>query len=249
MKPYQFYKIRRFPNVERGKAVKNEIQLTFSGQGESVATTLTLENPEFEGSLGLMRVQSEIKHQTFGFIKTVVNHERRKFDFTEYLEPVDFPAYIDRKREVIIFQAPKKTSKGVLSNLRANPSGVELVEMKVDFGKLLDHCSEFFSAWFRGVSARVHAANLSGDQIQDDALFKKLLKDGDISNVTIPWQLDGAEHRVMITGSGAIVLVQDYQNNQGIELQIVGDVHDRLLTKIWDEKKTRGAPDDSQGDP
>jgi hypothetical protein len=159
MKPYQFFQIDRFPLLNRTHSVKNEILLTFSGEGETVATVLSLANPSFEGSLDLLRVQSEIKHNTFGFIKTVVNHKRQRLEFSEYLEPVDFPAYLDRDRRVVIFQAPKKVAKGVLSNLRANPCGVELTEMVVDFGKLLGHCTEFFSAWFRGVYKTTHYSN------------------------------------------------------------------------------------------
>lgn len=239
MKPYQFYTVRTFPKLQVGQSVKNEIQMTFSGEGEDVETSLTLEDASFEGSLGLLRVKSEVKHETYGFIKTVIDSQRRKFDFTEYLQPVDFPSFYDDANRIIIFQAPKKVCRGVFANLKANPSGVELIEMVVDFAKVLTLCSEYQAAWFRGISSRVRAAGISGDQIQDDALFKKLLKDGELSNVTIPWLLDGTEHRVMITGSGAVVLVQDYKANQGLELQIVMDVYDRLLRCVWEEKKAR----------
>ena len=249
MKPYQFYVVRRFPKLKSGENVKNQIQMTFFGEDEDVETSLTLENPSFEGSLGLIRVKSEIKHRTYGFIKAVINHERRKFDFTEYLEPVDFPAYYDESRELMLFQAPKKVCKGVLANLREKPCGVDLIEMEVDFGQVLELCSEYQGAWFRSVSSRVRSAGISGDQIQDDALFKKLLKDGILSNVTIPWMQEDAEHRVMITGSGAIVLVQDYKNNLGLELRLVNDVYEQLLCKVWEEKKGRRSSDSSPGEP
>lgn len=249
MKPYQFYLVRRFPELATGQTVKTQFQMTFSGEGEDVETSLTLENPTFEGTLARLRVQSEVKHETFGFIKKVIGNERQRLDFFEYLQPVDFPAFHDRGRNVVIFQAPKKVCRGVLSNLRANPCGVELVEMVVDFSKVLDQCSEYFGAWFRGVSSRVRAAGLSGDQIQDDALFKKLLKVGEMSNVTIPWMFDDAEHRIMLTGGGAVVLVQDYKANQGFELQLATDVFDKLLSKVWEEKKTRRCADDGPNVP
>jgi hypothetical protein len=119
----------------------------------------------------------------------------------------------------------------------------------VDFNKVLSLCDEYFGAWFRGVSARVRAANLTGEQIQDDGLFKRLLKDGELSNVTIPWMLDDAEHRVMITSTGAVVLAHDYKANQGLELHIVTDVFDKLLSKVWEEKKRKKPGDDCPGDP
>ena len=82
-------------------------------------------------------------------------------------------------------------------------------------------------------------AGISGEQIQNDGLFKA----GELSNVTIPWLLDDVEHRIMITSTGAVVLVQDYKSNQGLELQIIVDVYDRLLSKVWDEKKSRRQSD------
>jgi hypothetical protein len=61
--------------------------------------------------------------------------------------------------------------------------------------------------------------------------------------------MDGAEHRVMITGSAAVVLVQDYQKNQGLELQVVCDVHDKLLSKIWEVRQTSRGDSDDPGTP
>jgi hypothetical protein len=243
MKPYQFYTVGKFPKLAVGASVKNQVQLTFSGEGEDVETSLTLKDRTFEGTLALVRVKSEVKYETFGFIKTVVDNKRRKLDFTEYLQPVDFQAYYDEGKNIFIFQAPKKVCRGVLSNLRGNPCGVDLIEMVVDFAKVMDLCTEYQGAWFRGVSSHVRAAGLSGDQIQHDGLFKRLLKVGEHSNVTIPWLLDNAEHRVMVTSTGAIILIQDYKMNQGLELQVVVDVYDKLLSKVWIEKKGRRQSD------
>lgn len=249
MKPYQFYMVRRFPDLAAGASVRTHFQMTFSGEGEDVETSLTLENPSFEGSLAHLRIQSEVKHETFGFIKKVIDHKRQRFDFSEYLQPVDFPAYYDESKKIVIFQASKKVCRGVVSNLRANPCGVEVVEMVVDFSKVLDLCNEYFGAWFRGVSSRVRAAGLSGDQLQDDALFKKLLKDGELSNVTIPWMFDNVEHRIMVTRGAAIVLIQDYKTNQGLELRLASDVFDKLLSKVWEEKKNHRTPGDCPIEP
>ena len=243
MLPYQFYQVKRFPKLTSGQQVKTRVQLTFSGEGEDVDTSFTMENPKFEGSIGYVRVKSQIKHNTVGYIKTLVDHERRKLEFYEYLQPVDFPAFYDASRNVVMFKAPKKVCRGVLANIHSNECGVALQEMEVDFEKVLDICSEYLGAWFRGVSTRVHSAGLSGDQIQDDPLFKKLLKHGDLSNITVPWQFESAEHRVMLTRHGAIVLVQDYKDNQGIELAIVGDVFDRLLNRVWAARRARGGDD------
>ena len=116
--------------------------------------------------------------------------------------------------------------------------------MVVDFEKVLELCSKYQAAWFRGVSARVRAAGVHGEDIQDDGLFKKLLKDGELSNVQIPWQMEDAEYRVMITGNCGVVLIQDFSTNLGLELKVVMDVHERLLSKVWYEKKSRKKDED-----
>lgn len=249
MKPFQFYTVRRFPKLKLGESVKTVYQMTFSGEGEDVQTTIALAKPNYEGTLDLLRIRSQIKHETYGLIKTVIDSKRRTLDFTEYLEPVDFQAYHATHEKLMIFQAPKKVCRGVLVNLRSGDCGIQLVEMSVDFAKVLEICSEYQGAWFRGVSSRVRAAGIHGEQIQHDALFKKLLKDGELSNVTIPWEMDGAEHRIMITAIGGVVLVQDYKANQGLELKIVMDVLARLLSQVWEEKRGRLSEDEVPVEP
>lgn len=242
MKPFQFYLVKKMPDLEPGQSVNNEVQLTFSGEAEQVKTTVALVRNGYEDALSLLRVSSSIRHQTYGYIKQQIGDERRKIDFVEYLEPVDFHAYLERKRQLMIFQAPKKTCRGVLAHLRENPCGIELAEVEVDFTKVMEMKSEYFGAWFRGVSPRVHAAGLSGDQIQDDSLFKSISRVAALSNVTIPWPYDGAEHRVMLTSRGGVVLVQHYQD-VGLELRLVMDVHDQLLHHVWSERERRKPTD------
>lgn len=249
MKPFQFYTVNRFPKLKVGESASTVVQLTLFGEGEDVETNIMMEKPDFEGPLDLLRVKSEIKHETYGFIKTIIDSKRKKLDFSEYLEPVDFQAYYATQKKLVIFQAPKKVCRGVMANLNAGDCGVKLVEMVVDFAKVMELCSEYLAAWFRGVSSRVRSAGIHGEQIQQDGLFKKLLKDGVLSNVTIPWKLDDAEHRVMITANGGVVLVQDYKANLGLELKIVMDVHEKLLSKVWEEKKSRKKDEDCPGEP
>ena len=43
----------------------------------------------------------------------------------------------------------------------------------------------------------------------------------------------------MITANAGVVLVQDYKANLGLELKIVMDVYERLLSQVWEVKKTR----------
>lgn len=238
MKPYQFYVVDKMPSLAQGESVKNPIQLTFTGADEEIDTIITLESESFEGGLDQYRIQSEIKYNTMGYIKTLVGSNRQRFDFTEYLKPVDFYAFYSRERKALLFQAPKRECRGVYCHLKKS-TNIVLKEMQVDFGKVMQLQQEYLGAWFRGVSARVHAAGISGEQIQDDPLYKDLSKIGELSNVTLPWNFNGNIHKVMVTASGAIILIQTY-SNIGLELALAMDVYDRLLTNVWVEKGFSG---------
>ena len=122
MRPYQFYVVKEFANLAPGAAITNEVQMTFSGEEEDVRTTIKLQQAEGEASMSLLRITSEIKHRTPGFIRRAIDGERRRIEFMDYLEPVDFPAYLDPKRgQFILFNAPRCACRGVLSHLREEP--------------------------------------------------------------------------------------------------------------------------------
>ncbi|MGL4462281.1 MAG: hypothetical protein ACRDD1_09275 [Planctomycetia bacterium] len=249
MKPYQFYRVKKFPKLQAQDFVVTQVQETFFGDGEDIETSVTMKSRTFEKSLDLLKIQSQVKHNVYGYIKTDVGAEKRKIEFFEYLQPVNFPAFLDEERKVMLFQSTKKVCRSVYANLKANQDRLEIAEMKVDFLKLQEQCKVYFSAWFRGISARVRAANLSGDQIQDDVLFRKFCRDGYLSNVTIPWVMDGHEHKIMVTSNSAIVLLQEFKANQSLELSIVMDVYDKLLSKIWHEKESKERQEDEVGTP
>lgn len=241
MRPYQFYVVKQFDDLAPGKEITNQVQLTLSGEDEAVRTTIKREEATFTDSMSRLRIISEIKHRTLGFIRKSIDGERRRIEFNEYLEPIDFPAYHDANRKLVLFNAPKQACRGVLSHLRKKPCGIELMEMEVDFAEVMRRCSECVGAWFRGVSARVQAAGLSGNQIQDDTLYKSLIKMATMSNVTIPWIYKDCEYSIMLTENGAVVLVQTIAGNIALELEIVMDVYEKLLQHVWHERKrTKG---------
>jgi hypothetical protein len=231
--------VKRFADLAPGASITNKVQMTFFGEKEAIQTTITRQPSDNSGPMSLFRITSEIKHRTQGFIRKAIDGKRRRFDFVEYLEPIDFPAYFDTNRNLILFNAPKRACRGVLSHLRSRPCGIELVEMEVDFAEVMRRRSECVGAWFRGVSTRVQAAGLSGNQIQDDTFFKNLKKVATMSNVTIPWTYDGYEYSIMLTASGAVELVQSIAGNVALEINLVMDVYDKLLQFVWHERKRK----------
>lgn len=249
MKPFQFYVVRRFPALEASRTIRNQIQMTLSGEDEKVETSISLTKKDFHGPFSKLQIVTGVRHNTFGYLKTIVDNKRRTLTFTEFIQPVDFPAYYDEARNVILFQASKKVCRGLISNLRDGATGIDLVEMEVDFRQIFDICPEYLAAWFRDVSSRVKSAGVSGAQIQNDSIFKSMLKLGRMSSVIISWPHEDVHHPMVITSSGSVVLVKNYRKIPSLELQLVIDVYENLLSKVWRERKARKDDPDSYIEP
>ena len=130
MKPYQFYLLDRFPMLEPGQSVRNQIQMTFFGADEDVETTITLETEKFEQSLDLLRVKSEIKHSTMGFIKVVEDDGRRRYDFSGTLSQWN-PRVPRFRRKLLLFQAPKRCVKASLPTYAGIPAALTLPKCRL----------------------------------------------------------------------------------------------------------------------
>jgi len=241
MKPYQIFTCRRFPleQLRKRHEMSNRTQMTlFGGEKEEIKTKIRLENPNFEHGLVYLSIQSALRIKSNGFVKQFIDRTKQieKVEFQEYFHPVSFSAYYYPKEKIVIFQAPKDVCKEVGAYIRDNPSDfdqLELVERKIDFEKISLYVNEFFSTWFRGISAEVRAANLTGTNIQDDPYFKEFLKRGVIKNVIIPLTYENAEHRIMVTEHSAVVLVDDYRNLTSLELELVLEAKKSIVEKLW----------------
>ncbi|GHT36416.1 hypothetical protein FACS189427_07990 [Planctomycetales bacterium] len=238
MKSFQFYKIESFPTLKVDTPVKNTIQKSFSGEDEDLVTSIELKSHLKDTTIDLIQIVSEVEYQENGYAFSEIGGERQRFTFTSFRHPVDFSAYLDMTRKILILPQPQKVCRSVFINLNT-VERVAVLKMEVNFHKVSQICPEYFGAWFRGVSPRVNAAGLAGNQVQDDNYFKKLLKDGELSNATVPWKYDGAEHRLMISKSGALILQKEYRDNQTLEIAVVTDAFDNLLSKVWEPKKSR----------
>jgi len=192
----------------------------------------------FEGSVDLLRIESEVVFNSIGYIYREFDGNRQHLSFDKYNRHVDFFAYHDSTRKIMILPQAKAICKPVYQNLNMI-SSLSLFEMEIDFNKVGQICAEYLGAWFRKISSKVNAVGLVGNQIQDDDNFKKFRRLGEFSNVTVPWLFDGISHPIMITKSCAVVLQRDYRNNQSLELALALDVFDKVLSKCWSVKQKR----------
>lgn len=241
MKPYQIFTCRTFPleQFRKSREMSNRTQMTlWGGETEQIKTTVRLENPNYEHGLVKLSIYSALRINSNGFVKHYIEKTRNveTVKFQEYFHPVSFSAYYYPAEEIIIFQAPKDACKQVSKYIRDNPidfEDLELVDRQVDFEKISLYVDEFFSTWFRGISAEVRAASLWGTNIQDDPYFKEFLTRGIIKNVVIPLTYEGAEHRIMVTEHSAVVLVDDYRNLISLELALVLEAKRNIVEKLW----------------
>ena len=244
MTPFQFYAVERFPALTTTNPVmKSLIQPSYFGEKEDISTTITLVKKGFEGTFDRLRIESGVWRSAMGYIRTIVANKLEKLDLYGYVHPVDFSAYHDEARKVVLFQAPKKLCRGVLTNIRGKATGVELCEMEIDLNKVCEVCPKFRAIWFRNLSSYVRTAAMSGDQLQNDTLFRKIAKYAEKSSVVIVWSFLGEEHPIMVNGTGAIVLVNDYKKVKALELKLVADVYDRLLVEARRQPTNGRQPD------
>lgn len=244
MKPFHFFKINQFPNLTLSNpTVKSQIQSTFFGEGEKIETAVTLTRNLLSGSLGRLRIKSGVERTASGYIKKVVKNKLQKITFTRYIHPVIFTGYMDHIRKIVFFQAPKRVCKGVLSNIKNTSMGIDLSEMEVDFAKAYEICPRYSAVWFRDISSYVRSAGLSGNRLEKDTLFQSMSKLGQLSSVVITWTFEGSDHPIMLTGSGGIILVLDYGDNWLLEVRLVLDLYDGLLSKVWQDRAKGKRPD------
>jgi hypothetical protein len=210
----------------------------FGGEKEEIRTVIIEGGAAAPTGTIPLTIESALRIKSRGFVKRFSgkSHTLETLEFEEYFHPVRFFAYYSSIEQALIFQAPKDVCKDVSKIIRDNPADFEMMEVterQVDFDKIGQYVNEFFSTWFRGISAEVRSANLTGVNIQDDPYFKEFLKRGVIKNVIIPLEFENIEHRVMVTEHAAVVLVDDYRNDTILELSLVLEAKKKIIEKLW----------------
>jgi hypothetical protein len=238
MKPFQFYNIKSFPILKNGEPIKSSVQRKFCCGDEEVSTSVELTGNIRDLSLETIRIVSAVECNDYGYTFFETDKGTIRVEFTSYKHPVDFLAYLDRSRKIIILPQPKRICKKVFLNLNTIDD-VSLEDMEVDFQETHKQNPVYYNAWFRNLSANVNTVGVAGNQIQEDNIFKHLQKTGELSNVTILWQYGGVEHRLMISRDGALILQKAYNDNQMLELTVILDAFDRLLSQAWKPRERR----------
>ena len=234
MKGFQFFVVKRFPEMLVGQTIDNQIQACILSEMEDVNTSVSLIQEVATGSFCKIKIKSKVKHNDMIYVKTMLNGVRVSLELHEYLKAVEFNGYYDRANRVIFFQSSKKATKGVINNLKDTENTFEFVEMVVDFNKLKAICPNIKTVWIKNVNSRITQATLQGSRLQEEDLYKDI-SSKEHSGVIIDWPFDHNEHPVLVTANGSIALVRTYLT-PSYELDLVTNIFDKLLSKIWSEK-------------
>jgi len=233
MKPFQFYKAKNFPILDA--PIHNSVQLTFlEGSTRNAYTTIKSKNTIYLQKFELVEIYHEMEKELIGI--TCISAENggvRDINFTKILIPVNFEAYLNRNEKYLIINAPKDVCKSFYERLtKYMLTSIDLEEMKFDFAKAAPLITEYYGAWFKGISSKVHAAALFGREVQSDTHFIEFVKQGQLSNIQIPFLFSDISHRIMLTKKSAVVLIENYDNIE-IELKLLTEVYVRLIKEVW----------------
>ena len=236
MKSYQLYGIDEFPTLRLGGVDVTQNQLTLWGHQEEIQTRLKFFQKDVAG-FEVWKVESKIPVRVFGIIKFWDSRENQivERDFHEYLRPVEFYAYVHREDKFVMFRETKKVCRGVFEHIKKKSDTIALREKRVDFSLLRARTKKYSAAWFKKVSANIHAEGLTGDGVEDDPRFKELVAYAPLSSLTVKFKLFDADHRIQITRDAAVVLVQQYESEK-TELELVLEFKRAILQNVWKDK-------------
>ncbi len=110
---------------------------------------------------------------------------------------------------------------------------VKLSTIKVDMKKLLRKLASVKLVWFNFPQGPIHASALMGSGVERTPDFKKYKEIGDISTLSFHFEILDSLHPVMVTGDGAVVLQENYENISD-EVKIVIMVKKELLDGIYE---------------
>jgi hypothetical protein len=233
MKTYQIYEAPVFPQMNLGDHDVTTSQLAMFGANEEVSTRVTKVRVDIEG-FDEFRVQSQIRIATYGVIRyyDAIRRETVTKEFSEYLKPVDFLMYHHPAERFVALQNPRKVCDAVKDNVNRQSQTIRWRDRRVDFATVRQNHAEFAGAWFRQVSANIHAEGLHGENVQNDPRFQELLEIAEMSSLTLRYNYDAAHHKVMITKQSAVVFQQAYPTVE-IELALLLSVKQAILDKAW----------------
>lgn len=239
MTPYQFYMVSKFPELGPGGSISNTVQLTLTGVPEQVETRIRGVGGKPIGEFERLEIETGVRHEVFGYTNFIIDGRMVRQEFDEYVRPVKFPAYLDRNRGALFMRASHRIANGFLSNIRSGGTGVELIDVEIDFARVSELYPRCLGAWFKNPSPRVKSAGLSGDQIQNDTIFKNLQKLGRMSSLSMEFPYDHVYHPIILGKRGAVVLVKDYKKVKTWEPVLVAGIFEGLVSKAWAERGTK----------
>jgi hypothetical protein len=160
-----------------------------------------------------------------------VNDQR----FEKYIRKGFISGYRSAKRELLLLSGKKSDILSFCAYTRKIPE-IRISTLRVDMKALLARLHEVKLVWFRYPQGMIHASALMGDHLEKTSPFREAKTQGDISTLSFFLQdSGGVDHPMMVTGDGAVVVLDPYQQ-VSTEIKLVLGVFDTLLSGIFLEE-------------
>ncbi len=231
MKPYQILKIDSAVDLSIPR--ETTVQLNFlEGGTREPKLGFTPLNKTIAGKYQKFEVDHEKPTKKSGITTFIYDGLPHELTFSKFITPEKFNAYYDESENIIIFSASKEICKSARKYLN-KAFHFDLQYVDFDFAKASNHIESYQGAWFKQLSPELRAAALFGPSVDDNEYFKDFCVSGLISNVIIHFPCEHRIHQVMITQKSGIVLIDNYNNNDDIELGIISYLYSNIIKPTW----------------
>lgn len=181
--------------------------------------------------------------------KFIGNHEiRRKkagrtgtIEFSNYIENIKFPIFINFDKNIFIAEISKKDSKDFMRTINSAASiGSSCIEnllkiepIEVSYELLLSGHKDICQAWIKYKNqSNLKALGLCGIEVDKSNNFKTEEQNGEISYLKFIHDYSGSYFNVSISTNGSIVIYENFSKstqNQFLPLEIAIDCYFRYL--------------------
>lgn len=152
--------------------------------------------------------------------------------FEKYIRKGFISGYRSSERDLLLLSGKKADILSFCGYTRNIPA-FRISTLRVDMKSLLARLHEVKLVWFRYPQGMIHASALMGDHLERTTPFREAKTQGDISTLSFFFQdATGTDHPMMVTGDGAVVVLDPYQQ-VSTEIELVLGVFEKLLSGIF----------------
>lgn len=191
----------------------------------------------------IMKARDRIDFEDFD--KYIIEHEMeetafgRTYDssFSRYIRKEYINAYTSKNCKLFILSGKKRFVLD-FCRISKNKNDIDFIVLNIDMGLLLSKLPHVKGVWFRFQNGLVRASALMGSDLESTSDFQRFKNHGDISTLSFFYEYSNAQHPILVTSDGTVVLYNTYQEIS-YELELVLEIYKELLSDIIQEETSR----------